>query len=113
MGELYERLSSHGTGRIPVDYAMHTFNAWANGDITGPQAQAIIDRISGTPLGTIGVQEVQDLRNTIPVGTTTTIRLDRLERVGRIARTFQLMEEGAPPYNDLAFVRTLLGVPAR
>lgn len=113
MGEFYERLQPGSVNRIPIHYAESIMGAWGRAEITGAQAQAMITAVSGTPLGATGVTEVNDLKATIPAGATTQNQLDRLARVARISQTFMNIETQQPPYNDLAFVRTLLGVPTR
>lgn len=122
MGELYERiLGEHPTlGKIPVHAFQAAAGEWAEGSITGAEAQAIIEFLSGNPLGATAVTEVQDLVATVTSialsGSATAIadaRARRAERKAKIDRVLLLADTHAPGYNTAAAIIAKLGVPAR
>lgn len=120
MGELYERiLGMHPTKpKIGVHALEAIIAEQRRGALTVAQADGILATEYGGGLGAgvgdeAGRQEVVDLLATIPTGTTTTNRLDRLERILQIEQVFLLADLRLAPYDTAAALRTRMGVPTR
>ena len=107
---LIERLMGLEETKIPV----HQFEAiaaeWARGQMTGAQAQAAIVLNSGMAMDSACVAEAQALVATIPTGTTTANRLDRLERLLVIEQVLLLADTLTAPYDTPQAVRARLGI---
>lgn len=107
---LIERLMGLEETKIPV----HQFEAiaaeWARGQMTGAQAQAAIVLNSGLAMDSACIAEAQALVNTIPTGTTTANKVDRLERMMVIEQVLLLADTLTPPYDTPAGVRARLGL---
>jgi hypothetical protein len=141
MPELYERiLAQHATlPPIPVHPFQSAAAEWARGRITSQQANAIVEAVSGEPLGTTGQTEALDLVESVtsisvpaapgPLGgSPTTAQIaaygramadhvkglaERQRRTQEIDQVLLLMDVQVSPYDDPAAVRTRLGVPTR
>jgi hypothetical protein len=112
MASLYERLMGlHPTRpKIPVHQFQSLAAEWARGQITGVQANAAILQCSGVGLDATEQLEAQALVDTVPVGTTADLKADRALRVQVIDQVLLLADQGLPPYDTAAAVRTRLGV---
>jgi hypothetical protein len=90
-----------------------------SGAMTVAQIDALAVAHWGGALGTAatgseaGRVEAQDLLATIPTGTTTTARLDRIERLALIEAVLVIADYRQPPFNTPAALRTAFGVPDR
>lgn len=121
MGELYERiLEIHPTKpKISTDGLQACMRLIRAGLMTVDQADALFAEHYGGALGTAvtgnnaGRQEAADLLATIPQGSTTAIRLDRIEAAARIEAIFVVADLAQPPFDTPAALRIALGVPDR
>lgn len=78
---------------------------FARGKITGAQAQAAVERLSGSPLTASEVTEAQTL-----LGTVTGTLAQKLARAKEIDDTLMLAEGGVAEYDTPTEVKTRLGV---
>jgi hypothetical protein len=130
MGELYERiLSQHprqtphpdSKNKILTDVLQACIRLQRAGIMTVDQIDALFELHTGSALGTAatgddaGRQEVLDLIATVPTGTTTTNRLDRIERLALIEAVLVVSDLTPPvaPLHTPAGIRTALGVQDR
>lgn len=104
---LYDRLMGLGNNvaKIPLHQFISTLAEFGRGKLTGAQAQAIIEAISGSPLDAGEAAEAQALLATI-TGTATA----KLARAKEIDDVLLLAETLAPGYDTTAAVKTRLGV---
>lgn len=103
---LYERLlGGDDVAKIPVHAFQATLAEFARGVITGAQAQAIINAVSGAPLSPEDVTEAQALLATITGSTTA-----KLARAALIDHVLLLADIRAPGYDTPQALRTRLGV---
>jgi hypothetical protein len=121
MGELYERLlDQHPTkAKISTDQLQACMRHFRSGAMTVAQIDALFLDQYGSTLGQAatgddaGRVEIQDLLATIPTGTTTTARLDRIERLAMIEAVLVIADTRTAPFNTPAALRTAFGVPNR
>ena len=121
MGELYERLlGQHPTkAKISTDGLQACMRHFRSGTMTVAQIDAFFAAEYGGPLGQAatgndaGRVEIQDLLATIPTGTTTTNRLDRIERLALIEAVLVIADTRTAPFNTPALLRAAFGVPDR
>lgn len=113
MASLYERLMGvHPTRpKIPIHQFQACTAEWQRGQLTGAQANTVIESVSGMGLDATEQTEVQDLVTTVPTGATAANKADRALRLIEIDQVLLLCESGT--YTDPAAVRTRLGVPTR
>jgi hypothetical protein len=102
---LYDRLLGLSGDKIPVHQFQATLAEYGRSRLTGQQAQAIIDSISGTPLTAGEVTEAQALLATVTGSATA-----RLARVAEIDHVLMLAEVRAPGYDTSALIQTRLEV---
>lgn len=108
---LIERLMGLGgedptQAKLPVHQFIAVMNEFARGVITGAEAQAAVDALSGAPLDAAGVAEAQALVATITGSATA-----KLARVVLINDVLLLAEDGRVDlYTTPARVRTRLGL---
>lgn len=102
---LYDRIIGVGGDKIPVHSFVSVLGEFARGRITGAQAQAIVDDITGSPLSPSEVTEAQALLATI-TGTATA----KLARAREIDDVLLLGKARAPGYDTGAALKTRLGV---
>jgi hypothetical protein len=113
---LYDRLlgkddaGASVDNRVPVHAFQSVISEWARGRITGPQANAIIEHVSGAPLTVPEQTEAQALVASIPVGTTAANKADRAMRLFEIDQILLLADSAAPGYATPTEVKTKLGV---
>lgn len=107
---LYDRIigTSEGVAKIPVHGFEATIGEFADGTLSGAQAQAAIVALSGAPLDAGEVAEVQALIATVnaEVG----VDGGDQRRVAKINRVLLLGEARAPGYATPAEVAAKLGV---
>ena len=107
---LYERLLNQESPRIPV----HAFQAvaaeWARSELTGAQANAVIEALTGAPLDPTAQAEAQALVAAVPTGSTATNKADRALRIHEIDQILLLADAQAPGYDTAAALKTRLGV---
>lgn len=107
---LYDRILRIEEPRIPV----HAFQAvaaeWARGQITGAQANNIIQVLTGAPLDATAQAEAMTLVGTVPTGSTTANKADRALRLHEIDQILLLADARAPGYDTVAALKTRLGV---
>lgn len=121
MGELYERLlDQHPTkAKMSTDGLQACIRHFRSGSMTIEQIDALFADHYGGPLGIAqtgneaGRREAQDLLATIPTGTTTVLRLDRIERLATLEAVLVVADLRQPPFDTPAALRTALGVPDR
>jgi hypothetical protein len=115
MPSLYERLTGVHPDRpkIPVHQFQSIAAEWARSNITGQQALAAIEAVSGVGLDATEQLEAQDLVATVPTGNTADLRAQRALRMLEIDQVLLLADAHVPPYNTTAAIRTRLGVPTR
>lgn len=106
---LYERLMgwTEADRKIPVHQFTATMCEFGRSRLTGAQAQAIINAISGEPLDAASVTEATTLLATITSAGNATARLARAREIDD---ALLLAETRAPGYDTPALVRTRLGV---
>jgi lysozyme family protein len=117
MASLYERLMGAHPDRpkIPVHQFQSIAAEWARGNLTGPQALAYVEQLSGVTLDATEQAEAQDLVATvtaIPSGTAAGLA-QRALRIQEIDQVLLLAETRIAPYDTPAAVRARLGVPTR
>lgn len=93
------------TNRIPVHLFSALMGEVARTRLTGAQAQAQIEALSGTPLSASEVTEVQTLLATISGAATA-----KLARAKEIDDVLLLAEQNSPVYDTPTKVKTRLGV---
>lgn len=106
---LYDRIigTSEGVAKIPVHGFEATIGEFADGTLSGAQAQAAIVALSGAPLDAGEVAEVQALIATVNAE----VGVDaKQRRVAKINRVLLLGEARAPGYATPAEVAAKLGV---
>lgn len=107
---LYERILRLEEPKLPV----HAFQAvaaeWARGQITGAQANTILEALTGAPLDATAQAEATALVNTVPTGATATNKADRALRLHEIDQILLLADAQAPGYDTVAALKTRLGV---
>lgn len=121
MGELYERLLDQHPSKpkISTDGLQACMRHFRSGAMNITQIDAFFAAEYGAALGTAasgddaGRVEAQDLLATIPTGTTTTARLDRIERLATIEAVLVIADTKTAPFNTPALLRTAFGVPNR
>jgi hypothetical protein len=121
MGELYERiLGQHPSKpKISTDGLQACMRLIRSGQMTVNQADQMFADHYGGALGTsatgnnAGRTEATDLLNTIPTGSTTNNRLDRIERAALIEAVLVIADLRQPPFDTPAALRTVFGVPDR
>lgn len=117
MGELYERLlDQHPTKpKISTDGLQACMRLVRQGLMTVDQADALFQTHYGGALGTdatgdnAGRVEANDLIAWLPTGTTTTNRLDRIERAATIEAVLVVVDLRQPPFDTPGAIRTALG----
>lgn len=102
---LYDRLLSTAGRKIPVHSFQALMGEVARGRLTGAQAQAAIEALTGEPLDQAGVSEAQTL-----LGTVSGTAAQKLARAKEIDDVLLLAEAGAPGYGTVAEIKTRLGV---
>ena len=102
---LYERLMGIDRNKIPVHQFSAIIAEFARGRITGPEAQVIMDAVSGVPLDAGEKVEVTAL-----VGTITGNATAKLARAKEIDDVLMIAERNVAPYDTVAAVETRLGV---
>jgi len=106
---LYDRLmgTSDTVAKIPVHGFEATVGEYADGTLSGAEAQASIVALSGAPLDAGEIVEVQALIATVNAE----VGIDaKQRRVAKINRVLLLGEARAPGYATPAEVATKLGV---
>lgn len=112
---LYERVlgitdagDTNVPGRIPIHQFVAVMGEFARGRVTGAQAQAIVERVSGSPLTAGEAQEAQTL-----LGTVTGSTANKLARAKEIEDVLVIAERGRggdPSYGTPSQVKARLGV---
>ena len=112
---LYERIMGLEPGQIPGYMVQDILAEWATGHVTLQQARDLFRKASGSnrPPTPTEETELQDLISTVPTGSTAQAKAERALRMLEVARVLRLAEEGLPPLDTAAAVRTRLGVPER
>jgi hypothetical protein len=121
MGELYERiLEVHPTkDKISTDALQACMRNIRRGIMTVDQADTLFEVHYGGALGTAqtgdeaGRREANDLLATIPTGSTTAQRFDRIEALANIEAVLVVADLKQAPFDTPAAIRTALGVPDR
>jgi hypothetical protein len=109
---LYDRLCGRNDSGEDVEnrFPLHSFNAtlgeFARGQITGAQAQVIVNTLTGAPLSPSEITEATTLLATV---TSAGNAAARLARAKLIEDVLILAEIGAPGYTTPTQVRTRLG----
>ena len=109
---LYDRILGIDAAnpKIPV----HAFQAlaalWAKGKITGAQAQAGIEKVSGAPLTAAEITEINALVASVPSGNTTAQQAARSLRMSEIDQILLLADSQIAPYDTANGIRTGLGL---
>lgn len=113
MASLYERLMGVHPSRpkIPIHQFQACTAEWVRGQLTGAQANTVIESVSGIGLDATEQTEVQDLVATVPIGTTAANKADRALRLIEIDQILLLCESGT--FAGPVAVRARLGVPTR
>jgi hypothetical protein len=110
---LYNRLLStpaNGEAKIQCHQFLAIVREFRRGTMTSQQAQDAVTYLSGMPLTASEITDLTNLFATVPTGSTTTNRLDRLDRVLVIEDTLILADAMVPGYTTDALLRTKLGV---
>jgi hypothetical protein len=102
---LYERLIGTEDFKIPVHQFQATLAEFGRNRLSGAQAQAVIEFVSGVPLDATATTEAQAL-----LATVTGSASARMTRVVEIDHVLMLAEVGAPGYDTAALVKARLGV---
>lgn len=121
MGELYERLlDEHPTKpKISTDGLQACMRLIRANLMTVPQANQLFIENYGGALGpdatgsNAGMIEAADLFGTIPTGSTTVLRLSRLEQSALIESVLVIADTKSAPFNTPALLRAAFGVPDR
>lgn len=108
---LIERLMGLEQPKISVHLFQSLAAEWAQGSITGTQANAAIAAQSGgVPLDAAAIAEATALVATVPTGTTSALKADRALKLLDIDHVLLIAESRIPPYDTAAAVRTRLGI---
>lgn len=113
---LYDRLLGRDDAGNPVanKIPVHQFQAlaaeWQRGRITGAQASAAIQGLSGAALSAGEQTEAQTLVNTVPAGSTTANQVARALRILEIDEIMLLADMLVAGYDTPTAIRAKLGV---
>lgn len=101
-----ERLQNQAQQRIPSDGAQAILAERGVGAITEAEMLSVIEGMSGEALAPDERAEAALLVDSIASAP------DRALRIDEIRTVFVLLENNLPPYDDAAWLRTRLGLPA-
>ena len=97
-------LNTDGRSKLPVHQFQAIAAEWRRGSMTGAQAATALG------LNANEQAEAQAIVNTVPTGTTTANRLDRLEKQQAIDQVLLIAEMRIAPLDTPQAVRTRLGI---
>jgi len=103
---LYGRLMGAEDFKIPVHQFSAILAEFARGQLTGTQAQAAVNSVSGAPLTPGEVTEAQTLLATVTSQLTLLLKLGRAKEIDDV---LMLAEVLAPPYGTPQAVQARLG----